>query len=58
MKFLLNYKHDLFQFAEQLQIRNLMHFTGAVLTWALAELILVHGTLQYEDWVCSPICET
>lgn len=35
-----------------------MHLSGTVLPRAQAELILVHGTLMYEGWVCGPICET
>lgn len=35
-----------------------MHLSGAVLTRAGTELILAHGTLMYEGWVCGPICET
>lgn len=58
MEFLLNHEQYIFQFAEKLKIRNLMHFPGAVLTRAVAELILAHGTLLYEGWVCSPIYET
>lgn len=48
---------NIFQFAEKLQIRNFLHFPGAVLTRAEAEVTLDHGKLQYEAWVCSPICE-
>lgn len=35
-----------------------MHLPGAVLTGAGSELILAHGILMYEGWVCGPICET